>query len=391
MPNAMITGWGKCVPPAVLTNSDLETVTDTSDDWITTRTGIKERRISHVEVSDLSAVAARRALAAAGLEPTDIDLIIMATCSPDRLIPSAGTMVQAKIGATNAAAMDLNAACSGFLFGLATADQMIRTGSMRRVLVIGAEKLSYWLDFTNRATSVLFGDGAGAVVLEAVEEDVGAPPGSGEPGRPGMGLGPHAREEGGVGAPPGSGKPGLLAFELGSDGTAGNLLCVPGTGTEGNPLETVAPSILMEGQDVFRRAVVAMGDSSARVIEKAGLTLEDVDLLIPHQANVRIIDATARRLALDPAQVYVNIASYGNTSAATIPIALTEALEEGRIQPGSTIVFAAFGGGFTWAAAVYRWGSRTTPLGVSDAELPPSDATALELLRPNLELHGRGV
>jgi 3-oxoacyl-[acyl-carrier-protein] synthase-3 len=147
----------------------------------------------------------------------------------------------------------------------------------------------------------------------------------------------------------------------------------------------------MEGQDVFRRAVVAMGDSSARVIAKAGLTVHDVDLLIPHQANVRIIDATARRLALDPAQVYVNIASYGNTSAATIPIAITEALEEGRIKPGSTIVFAAFGGGFTWAAAVYRWGQRTTPLGTSDAELPPSDATALELLRPNIELHGKGV
>lgn len=359
MPNAIITGWGKCVPPAVLTNSDLETVTDTSDEWITTRTGIKERRISHVEVSDLSAVAAERALAAAGLEATDIDLIVLATCTPDRLVPSASTMIQAKIGATNAAAMDLNAACSGFLFGLATADQMIETGSMRRVLLIGAEKLSYWLDFTNRATSVLFGDGAGAVVLEAADgDDVSG---------------------------------GLLSFELGSDGTAGDLLCAPGTGTEGNPLDKVAPTILMEGQDVFRRAVVAMGDSSARVIEKAGMTLEDVDLLIPHQANVRIIDATARRLALDPAQVYVNIASYGNTSAATIPIALTEALEEGRIAAGSTIVFAAFGGGFTWAAAVYRWGSRTTPLGASDAALPPSDATALELLQPNIALHGKGV
>lgn len=356
MPNAIITGWGKCVPPAVLTNSDLETLTETSDDWITTRTGIKERRISHVEVSDLAAVAAQHALAAAGLQATDIDLIIMATCSPDRLIPSAGTMVQAKIGATRAAAMDLNAACSGFLFGLATADQMVRTGSMKRILVIGAEKLSYWLDFTNRSTSVLFGDGAGAVVVEATDEEGG-----------------------------------LLAFELGSDGTAGDLLCVPGTGTEGNPLESQAPSILMEGQDVFRRAVVAMGDSSARVIKEAGLTVEDIDLLIPHQANVRIIDATARRLDLDPAQVYVNIASYGNTSAATIPIALTEALEEGRVKAGSTIVFAAFGGGFTWAASVYRWGSRTTPLGTSDAELPPTTATALELLQPNVAVHGKGV
>jgi 3-oxoacyl-[acyl-carrier-protein] synthase-3 len=356
VPNAMITGWGKCVPPAVLTNSDLETLTQTSDDWITTRTGIKERRISHVEVSDMSAVAAQHALAAAGLEPDDIDLIIVATCSPDRLIPSAGTMVQAKIGATKAAAMDLNAACSGFLFGLATADQMIRTGSMRRVLVIGAEKLSFWLDFTNRSTSVLFGDGAGAVVIEATEDEGG-----------------------------------LLAFELGSDGTAGDLLCVPGTGTEGNPLDAQAPSILMQGQDVFRRAVAAMADSSTRVIAKAGLELGDVDLLIPHQANVRIIDATARRLALDPAQVYVNIASYGNTSAATIPIALTEALEEGRVQPGATLVFAAFGGGFTWAAGVYKWGSRVTPLDTSDAALPPTTATALELLQPNVAVHGKGV
>lgn len=356
MPNATITGWGKCVPPAVLTNSDLETLTQTSDDWITTRTGIKERRISHVEVSDMSAVAARHALAAAGLEPTDIDLIIMATCSPDRLIPSAGTMVQAKIGATRAAAMDLNAACSGFLFGLATADQMIRAGSMRRILVIGAEKLSFWLDFTNRSTSVLFGDGAGAVVIEATDDQGG-----------------------------------LLAFELGSDGTAGDLLCVPGTGTEGNPLDSQAPSILMEGQDVFRRAVVAMGDSSTRVIAKAGLELGDIDLLIPHQANVRIIDATARRLSLDPAQVYINIASYGNTSAATIPIALTEALEEGRIKPGSILVFTAFGGGFTWAACVYKWGSRATPLDTSDAALPPTTATALELLQPNVAVHGKGV
>jgi len=356
VPNAIITGWGRCVPPAVLSNADLETLTDTSDEWITTRTGIKERRISHVEVSDLAAVAASHALAAAGLEATDIDLLLMATCSPDRAIPTAAATVQAKIGASRAAAWDINAACSGFLFALSTADQMIRGGTARRVLVIGGEKLSYWLDFSNRATCVLFGDGAGAVVLEASEEDAG-----------------------------------LLAFELGSDGTAGELLCVPASGTEGSPDRTVLPTILMEGPEVFRRAVTAMGDSSARVIEKAGLTLDDVDLLIPHQANVRIIDATARRLSLDPSKVFVNIASYGNTSAATIPIALTEALEEGRVQPGSTLVFAAFGGGFTWAAAVFRWGSRVTPLGTSDASLPPSTATALELLAPNIAVHGTGV
>ena len=356
MRSAVITGWGKCVPPAILSNADLETVADTTDEWITTRTGIKERRISHVEVSDLAAVAAQRALAAAGLVATDIDLIIVATCSADRAVPNAATMVQAKIGATSAAAMDLNAACSGFLFALSTADQMIRAGGVRRVLVIGAEKLSFFLDFTNRATCVLFGDGAGAVVLEASDEDAG-----------------------------------LVAFELGSDGTAGDLLCIPASGTEGHPMRTVLPTILMEGPEVFRRAVTAMGDASARVVARAGLHLDDVDLLIPHQANIRIIDATARRLSLDPARVFVDIASYGNTSAATIPIALTEALEEGRIRPGSVIVFAAFGGGFTWAAAVFRWGSRTSPLGTSTADLPPSTATALELLAPNIALHGKGI
>ena len=287
---------------------------------------------------------------------TDLDLILLATCTADRAVPSAATMVQAKIGATKAAAMDVNAACSGFLFALSMADQMIRAGGARRVLVIGAEKLSFFLDFTNRSTCVLFGDGAGAVILEA----------SDEPG-------------------------GLLAFELGSDGTAGDLLCITGSGTEGNPMRTTLPGILMEGPDVFRRAVKAMCDASTRVLAKSGLALDDVDLLIPHQANVRIIDATARRLSLDPAKVFVNIASYGNTSAATIPIALTEAVEEGRIRPGANIVFAAFGGGFTWAAGVFRWGSRTTPIATSTAQLPPSTATALELLAPNVALHGKGI
>ena len=200
MPAPMITGWGKCLPPAVLSNADLETLTDTSDEWIVTRTGIKERRISHVETSDLAAVAGRRALAAAGLSPEDVDLLIVATCTPDRLVPSAAALVQRKIGATRAGALDLNAACSGFIYGLAVADQMVRTGSMRRVLLIGAEKLHFFVDFTDRATSVLFGDGAGAVVVEA------------------------AAEEGG-----------LLAFELGADGTAAEILCVSGSGTEGDP------------------------------------------------------------------------------------------------------------------------------------------------------------
>jgi 3-oxoacyl-[acyl-carrier-protein] synthase-3 len=354
--NAVITGWGKCVPPAVLSNADLETVTDTSDEWITTRTGIEERRISHVETSDLAAVAGARAVAAAGLQPDDLDLIIVATCTPDRLVPSVATLVQEKLGAGRAAAMDLNAACSGFIFGLVTARQMIAAGGFSSVLVIGAEKLHFFLDFTDRSTSVLFGDGAGAVVVEPSDEDAG-----------------------------------LLAFELGSDGSAADLLCVPNSGTEGAPGRSRRPIIRMEGPEVFRRAVAAMGDASTRVLAEAGLTLEDVDLLIPHQANIRIIDATARRLKLEPSKVYVNIGSYGNTSAATIPIALAEALDEGRIGPGDNLVLAAFGGGLTWAAAAYRWGARTEPLGSSDAALPATAAEALDLLQPNIDAYGKGV
>ena len=356
MRNAEITGWGKCLPPAVLSNADLETVTDTSDEWITTRTGIKERRISHVETSDMAAVAGLHAVAAAGLAPEDLDLILVATCTPDRLVPSAASLVQQKMGASGAAAMDLNAACSGFIFGVVTAGQMIAGGGFERVLVIGAEKLHYFLDFTDRSTSVLFGDGAGAVVVEAASGDAG-----------------------------------LLAFELGSDGSAADILCVPGSGTEGSPGPEHRPVIRMEGSEVFRRAVAAMGDASLRVLARAGLALDDVDLLIPHQANIRIIDATGRRLGLDPARVMVNIDSYGNTSAATIPIALVEALEEGRIGPGDILVLAAFGGGLTWAAAVLRWGPRVTPLQVSGAVLPDSGETALDLLRPNIDLYGKGV
>jgi 3-oxoacyl-[acyl-carrier-protein] synthase-3 len=354
LPNAAITGWGKCVPPAVLSNADLETVTDTSDEWITTRTGIEERRISHVETSEMAAVAGLRALAAAGLEPEELDLILVATCTPDRLIPSAAAMVQDKIGAT-APAMDLNAACSGFIFGLVTAQQMIAAGGFETILLIGAEKLHYFLDFTDRSTSVLFGDGAGAVVLQPSDDA------------------------------------GLLGFELGADGSVSDILCVPNSGTEGYQADGRREVINMEGPEVFRRAVAAMGDASTRVLEQAGIGLDEIDLLIPHQANTRIIDATARRLKLDPSKVFVNIASYGNTSAATIPIAIAEAVENGRIRPGANVVFAAFGGGLTWAAAAVRWGDRLEPLGLSDAELPPSDATGLELLQPNLDYHGAGI
>ena len=355
MKNATITGWGKALPPSVLTNADLETIMDTSDEWITSRSGISERRISHVETSDMATIAGLRALAAAGLEPEDVDLIIVATCSPDTLIPSAAAFVQAKLGAKNAGAVDLNAVCSGFVYSLVFGANMIRGGTHKRVLVIGSEKLHYYMDFTDRSTSVLFGDGAGAVVLEPTEADEG-----------------------------------LLSSELGMDGDAAEILCIPGFGTSGDRVPDLPSEVgvQMDGQEIFRRAVTMMGDSSVRVVEEAGIAFEDVDILIPHQANKRIIDATARRLKLPSERVFMNIHAYGNTSAATIPIALTEALEEGRIRPGANIVFAAFGGGLSWAAAVVRWGERTKPLGVSDIEFPPSERTTMELLRPNFDFFG---
>lgn len=356
MTNAMITGWGKCMPPAVLSNHDLEQLSDTSDEWISTRTGIKERRISHVEVSDLAAVASRRALAAAGLQPDDLDLIIFGTCTADSLIPSSAAILQDKLGATRAAAFDLNAACSGFLYALVVGSSMIRSGTNRTVLVIGAEKLSRHLDFTDRSTAVLFGDGAGAVVLEATDEPVG-----------------------------------LLSSELGMDGTVYDILHTPRSGSAGSltPATPEESGIRMNGPEVFRRAVVTMGEAAARTIEQAGLTIDEVDLFIPHQANTRIIDAAVRRLNLPDSKVFVNIASYGNTSAATIPVALAEALEQGQIRPGSNVVFAAFGAGLSWAAAVMRWGERVTPVAESDAELAPNSLDTMALLEPNLEFFGR--
>lgn len=355
MRNVEITGWGKCMPPNVLSNHDLEQLVDTSDDWITTRTGIKERRISHVEASELAAVAGLRALAAAGKTVDDVDLLMVATCSGDSIIPSTASVVQKRMETWNAAAMDLNAACSGFVYGLVVGTNMIRGGTYQTVLLVGTEKLHHLLDFTDRSTCILFGDGAGAVVLEGSDESAG-----------------------------------VLASDLGTDGSAGHVLEVPVDGTmgdRGHP-DPAMCGISMEGQEIFRRAVTKMSESSLIALGKAGLGLDDVDLLIPHQANSRIIDATARRLGLDGAKVYVNIQSYGNTSAATVPVALTEALEDGRISPGDIVLFAAFGGGLTWGSLVYKWGSRVTPLGKSDAELPPPDRNTLELLRPNFDFFG---
>lgn len=342
--NATITGWGKCVPQAILSNDDLSTVVDTSDEWITSRSGIRERRVSHVNNSDMAALAGKRALAAAGLDASDLDYIIVATCTADRQIPSTACYVQAKIGAVNAAATDLNAGCTGFLYGMSVGHGLLATGQARRVLVVGSERISAFLNLEERSTAVLFGDGAGAVIMEGTQEPEG-----------------------------------IQATLLGSDGNGAEALTAHGVGTEfiGSEVDT---AIVMDGAEIFRNAVVRMEESVVRAAELAGWELEEIDLLIPHQANIRIIDAVRRRVGVSEDKVFVNIDKYGNTSAATIPIALAEAVDEGRIRPGHKMVFVAFGAGMTWGAVAFEWGDRVDPIDTIDEELPAPEMTALEMV-----------
>jgi len=344
---AAITGWGKCIPPAVLTNDEISTVIDTSDEWIKTRSGISERRVSHVPCSDLAAVAAQRAMAAADINVADVDLLIVATCTPDTVIPSTAAHVQRKIGASNAAVFDLNAGCSGFIYGLSVATAMIRSGAYKKVLVIGAERITYFLNWAVRDTAVLFGDGAGAVVVE-----------------------PSAEESG------------LLFSHLGCEGEALDALHLPNFGTAtdrfGDDYDLFEHHF--DGREIFRRAVKGMAGETRIVLNELGLTDDDIDMIIPHQANLRIIESLAKYLSVDMSKVEVNIQKYGNTSAATIPVALAEALEAGRVKPGSRILLAAFGAGLTRAAGLVRWGERIKPIKQSDAELRPCERSALELL-----------
>jgi 3-oxoacyl-[acyl-carrier-protein] synthase-3 len=350
---ADITGWGKCMPPAVLTNNELATIIETSDEWIRSRSGIRERRVSHVPGSDLAAVAALRAMAAAGAEPEEIDLLILATTSGDNIIPATAAYVQKKTGTVNAAVFDLNAGCTGFVYGLEVATAMIRAAGYRKVLVVGSERLTWLLNFSLRDTAVLFGDGAGAVVLEPSEEECG-----------------------------------LLAAHLGCEGDVLEALEVPNTGTAGNRfVENYGVfDVNFDGREIFRRAVKGMAGEVRHVLADTGLQNEDIDLIIPHQANSRIIESLAQYLGVPMEQVVLNIQDYGNTSAATIPVALCEALEQGRIRPGDRILLAAFGAGLTRGAALLRWGRRVTPLRESDADLPPCEQTALEILGEAIEL-----
>lgn len=308
--NAGILGVGRCLPEKILTNHDLEKIVDTNDEWIRTRTGIEERRIADddTDTSDLAYEAAVKALENAQISAEEIGLILVATVTPDHPFPSVSCMLQERLGAKNAAAMDVSAACAGFMYGVITAKQFIESDSYKYVLVVGVEKLSKVTDWSDRNTAVLFGDGAGAVVMGRVSE-----------GR------------------------GILSFELGADGTGAKHLYQD-------------EFIIMNGREVFKFAVRQMAESSVHVIEKAGLQKEDVDFLIPHQANIRIMEASRQRLGLPEEKMSKTIKKYGNTSSSSIPIAMAEELEAGKIKDDDVIVMVGFGGGLTWGAICMRWG-----------------------------------
>lgn len=310
--NAGIIGLGRYVPEKVMTNFDLEKIMDTSDEWIRTRTGIEERRFAAdtQETSDLAVAAAKDAINKAGIAPEEIGLVLVATVTQDQAFPSVACMVQEQIGAVNAAAMDLGAACAGFIYGLVTAKQFIESNAYKYVLVVGVEKLSKVIDWEDRNTAVLFGDGASAAVMGQVSE-----------GR------------------------GILSFELGADGTGGKHLYL-----------TKQQTIAMNGREVFKFAVRQMGESAVNVLDKAGLSKEDVNLLVPHQANIRIMESARERLELPPEKMSKTIHKYGNTSAASIGISLVEEIEAGKVKDDDLLVLIGFGGGLTWGALTMRWG-----------------------------------
>lgn len=320
-----ILGVGSYVPEKVVSNFDFEKIMDTSDEWIKTRTGISQRRYAsdNEATSDLSTKAALKALECAKLTPKDIDLIIVATATPDMIFPSTACLVQENIGSKNAAAFDISVACSGFIYAMTIAKQFVETGMYNNILVIGAETLSRVLDFNDRSTAILFGDGAGAVVVGNVECG------------------------------------GILSTYLGSDGSGAGFLNIPAGGSKlpatQNTIDNRLHTIKMTGNDVYKFAVRIMGEASMKALEMANLISSDIDCLIPHQANIRIIDASAKRLKLDKDKVFVNLHKYGNMSAASVPVALDEAYRQEKIKKGDNVVLVGFGGGLTWGASVINW------------------------------------
>src|SRR5215471_18976003 len=324
--NAGVLGTGHSYPAGVLTNADLEKMVDTSDEWITSRTGIKQRRKSAPGeyTSQFAVRASQEAIERSGIDPMDIDLILCATVTPDQILPSTACLIQAELGANKAAAMDIVAACSGFLYGVTMANPMVRSGQIKYALIIGAELLTRYVDYSDRSTCVIFGDGAGAAIMGPVDQDHG-----------------------------------ILAASIKSDGRFEEQLYAPGGGTKGGfTAETIARGdhfFKMRGNEVFKVAVRSMTEISRSVLCEAGLKTEDIDLFIPHQANQRITDAVSNALNVDQSKVFSNIAKHGNTSSASIPIGLHECVETGRLKNGDVILMSAFGGGFTWGSVAIRW------------------------------------
>jgi len=342
--HAHITGWGRYAPSQVLTNADLERMVDTSDEWIRSRTGIRERRVAaaHETTASMAAVAGLRAIRTAGIEPDDIDLILLGTLTPDYWMPSTAALVKEAIGNTKAAAFDVMAACSGFVYGFATAQAYITAGLAKHVLVIGAELLTRFLDYTDRSTCILFGDGAGAVVLSASEEPGGA-----------------------------------LGVEMTTDPQGAYMIWLPAGGAKSPPsAETISRGehyVRMEGKETYRFATKTMATTALESIRRSGLQPSDIDLFIPHQANIRIVEAVAKGLDLPMDKMFVNLDKYGNTSAASVPIALAEAVNEGRVRVGDNVVIVAFGAGFTSGAVTINWTADPARGIAGDAAVRPED------------------
>jgi len=345
--HAAIVGWGKCLPPSILTNQDLATFLPTDDAWITSRTGMKERRISHVPGMELAITASHHAIACAGMRGADIELVIYGSCSNDEAVPNSASGVQQRIGAAHAACFDINTACTSFMYGLSIASAMIKTGIVKNALVIGVELISQYMDWNDRNVAVLFGDGAAAMVLQASEQESG-----------------------------------VMAEKLQCYADARQILRVRGMGTmyANRGVQFGITQWDFDGQEIFRKAVQGMSEASLDVMRRCNVSMADIALVVPHQANLRIIDAVAKRAGAGPDKLFLTVQKYGNMSAATAPVALVEAVEEGRVPPGGLVLMPAFGGGLSLSAHLIRWGDRITPIEVSDAKLPPCSKTALELV-----------
>ncbi|GLX84608.1 3-oxoacyl-[acyl-carrier-protein] synthase 3 [Thalassotalea loyana] len=347
MTYAAIKGWGKCMPPAILSNDDLATFLETNDEWITTRTGMKERRVSHVDVSELAHIACAEALAVAGKTALDVDMIVFGSTTFDEQCPNSASNVQRLLGATNAACMDVNTACTSGMYSLSVATAMIKSGAINSALIIGAEVISKVMDWSNRDVAVLFGDGAAALYLEASDE-----------------------------------KSGVLGESLGCFGESRDILAVRGLGVKYANKDHILGHTWWNflGQDIFKKAVAGMAQACDKTLEKLEMNNDDINLVVPHQANLRIIDSLAKKLKTPKDKVFVNIEKYGNMSAATALVALVEAIEEGQINAGDNVLMPAFGGGLTWSAHMLHFPEKPESSAKAEESLPPCEKSGLTLV-----------